>query len=682
MTQQEVEMSNFPQFSAALKAHIDELSNGRRLYSTGVSGAEVWTEYNRILTELGHNAVFRTNPEHECSSCRSFVRKMGNAVVHIDNRPVTIWSRHDEFPAPYNEVARRLDTYVKNAAVADILLSDSTKIGCASNVEETESGLITWHHMHCVLPHSAVVRRKDEIPGKMAMVRDDKQVFKRSLEELTLDAANTVLDLIAEGNLYRGDEHLPAIRTFLAEKTKYMQLAEEEKDGYCWENCSTSPVKRIRNTALGTLLIDLSSGVEVAVAVRKFEAVMAPTNYKRPKAIVTAKMIEEAEATIVGLGLENAIGRRHARLEDVTVNNVIFADRDSQTRMKPTGVLSILKESIPAKPVSAGGAREIGIDDFISNVVPNSSRIEVLVENRHVPNLFSLVAPVDPTAERILKWDNNFSWSYNGDVADSMMKQNVKAAGGNIDAYLRFSIQWNEAGDNQNDFDAHAIEPGRNEIYYGNKGRRHPSSGLLDVDIIHPGSNQVAVENITWTNPDAMPEGEYVLIVHNFTHRGGTSGFRAEIEFGGEILTFDYDRDFRDKVEVAVLNYSRTNGITVVRSLQNTKSTREVWGLKTNQYVPVSLLMFSPNYWDGQNGVGNKHYMFVLDGCLNDGTPRGYYNEFLRAELDQHRRVFEMLGNKMRVEHSPDQLSGIGFSSTVRNTLQVLVDGTPYKIQF
>jgi hypothetical protein len=86
----------------------------------------------------------------------------------------------------------------------------------------------------------------------------------------------------------------------------------------------------------------------------------------------------------------------------------------------------------------------------------------------------------------------------------------------------------------------------------------------------------------------------------------------------------------------------------------------------------------SPNYWEGE--VGNKHYFFFVEGCKNDEKVRPVFNEFLRNELDPHRKVFEMVGGKLEVQPAASELSGFGFSSTVRNHLFVRVVGKTQRI--
>jgi hypothetical protein len=131
----------------------------------------------------------------------------------------------------------------------------------------------------------------------------------------------------------------------------------------------------------------------------------------------------------------------------------------------------------------------------------------------------------------------------------------------------------------------------------------------------------------------------------------------------------------RETVKVATIEYSATDGIVFKEMLPSTVASVELWGVNTMQYTKVAMVMNSPNHWDG-NATGNRHTFFILEGCLQAGEVRGFYNEFLSSELNDHRKVFEMLGTRMRVAASDNQLSGLGFSSTQRNHVFCKVTGS------
>lgn len=663
----------FNQFADEIEKQFNKMAKTGKLYLLDVPKDVVWNHYLDAYPK-GTNEIYKERREHDCQTCKQFVRNVGNVVAIINNKIVTVWDIKTEYP--FQEVCDSLSTFLKTKTIQSEFLTPESKYGnkvttqvIAPAAPSKKGSIIDWNHFYCTVPNTFVSK---DYSSRLSASSSTKHVFQRGLEEITTEAIDIVLDLINQKSLYRGEEFKTAIKSFQKLKSDY--ITAKNKDVFVWNHLN-DPSSRIRNTAIGTLLQDLSEGKDLTAAVNSFESKVAPTNYKRTSSLVTKSMIEQALKTIDELGIQDSLQRRYAVTEDISINNVLFADRSKTAAMKDAdknSLKNLLMKNIPESDKQFKNVENISIEDFVKNVLPEVTSIEAFVSNKHKGNLVSLCAPVKPDAKNILQWNNNFTWSYNGDIADSM-KERVKAAGGNVNGVLRFSIQWNDQRVNMSDLDAHCMQPGGELIYYGHRNGR--MSGTLDVDIIHPQPSKPAVENIIFTDSSKMREGIYEFQVNVFNKRSGEF-FSAELEFDGEIYSFEYDKPLKQKqtIDVARVSYSKKDGFKLIKSLPSSRSSKEIWGVNTEKFQKVSMLMKSPNHWDGQS-VGNKHYFFMLDNCVNPDKTRGLYNEFLSNELMTHRKVFDMLGDKLKCETSTNQLSGLGFSTTQRNELICKVSG-------
>lgn len=675
----------FVEMRNKLMEHFNEMVKGvDHLFEVAVDKDKLWNLYLDSFP-AGTNEIYRERRWHDCSCCRQFIKTIGNAVAIKDNQIETIWDfRTDD--TTYQPVLDALSAYIKSHAVSDIYVSKFKKIGTLKNYEEMGNGQIhEWTHFFVELPDRFVDRSSRSEGDIKGSFRDTRNVFKRSLDEINMDALDTILELIKSNTLYKGKEWQGVLTEFHKYKKEYDNLASDtEKELYAWEKSVKAGIAigRIRNHSIGTLLVNISEGMDLDTAVKKYEQIVAPVNYKRPKEIFTKKMLEDAKKTITELGYMDSLGRRFATLDDITVNNILFSNKDSAKRIGGMeDIFGEMEREAVSNPKKFSKVEEIPIEKFVSDVLPTASEVEVYFENKHTNNMVSLIAPENKDAKTMFKWNNNFGWAYAGNMTDSM-KERVKAAGGKVDGDLRFSIQWNEDGKDNCDLDAHCKEASGYEIYYcsAKKPSFSPTKGQLDVDIINPGG-KIAVENITWADRRTMKKGKYLFFVHQFSG-SVKNGFRAEIEFDGQIYAFEYNKPMRTgkKVQVAEVTLNTDGAFTIKELLPSNVSSKDVWGVKTNQFVPVSVIMYSPNYWDEQDGIGHRHYFFMLKDCVNPENPNGFYNEFLKNELVEHKRVFAALGSKMRVKGVDDQLSGLGFSATKRDELIVKVKGNTERI--
>jgi len=623
----------------------------------------------------GTNPMFRNRTEHDCSCCRSFIRKAGSMVQIVDGQLTSIWDI--KIDSPYQIVVDALADYVKSQTINNFFLHTENLIGTDQNRENFENQILTWHHFSIQLPPSLVCKG-EEIGPRTSEFRAQHDVLLRSLKEIDDQSIDIVLDLISQNSLYRGAEKKKIVDAFSEIKKRYTKKVLQEgqnEDLFVWNEVAgpNNWVCKIKNDVIGTLLSDLSEGYDLEDAVKSFEDKVSGTNYKRPTALVTPKMRDDAKKVIEELGLLPSLDRQYAKLEHINIHNVLFADRSIKKKLNGDVFDEISVKTAEVKNLDK--VEEITIAKFIADVLPNIESLEVFFDNDHQNRLVSLIAPYDFTAKQLFKWDNPFSWSYTGDVADSI-KERVKAAGGRINADVCCRLAWS----NYDDLDLHMTEDLgyiKNHIYYSSRKSTH-TGGHLDVDMnAGHGSTRTPVENIYYPDRKQMKPGVYTLFVQQFWSRETENvGFEVELEVLGETHYLSYPNAMRNKqnVEVAKLIVDNKN-ITVQCALPSTKASKDLWGLKTGTFIPVEAVMLSPNCWDDKE-IGNKHFFFMLNGCKNDGSARGFYNEFLRGELEPHRKTMELVGSKMRTEEGQEQMSGLGFSSTLGGSLVVKVRGS------
>lgn len=664
----------FPLFSKQVRANFDGMVRNLKeheIFIIDVNSDIIWEFYLSAFPD-GSNPIFRVRTEHDCSCCRNFIKNVAGMVQIIEGQIMTIWDNTTSLPWPYNVVGDAMNEYVRSFAIRNVYRTAQPGYGAEKTIELLEGSTRTWHHFSASMPRQIM---RDDVPEFQGNMAATFQVMQRGLEEIEYDALEQIVEMIQQNILYRGQEHQAAVAAFMLLKNTYRQLNNSKtKELFIWSNIRNR-FARFKNTVIGTLATDLSEGImDTEGAVRSFELKVAPANYKRPTALITPRMVKDAEKTLIDLGMGDSIHRRFATISDITINNVLWANRDAESKMRGSFITDLLS-SETTKPVvdpSVFSFVDILPEHFIDGVLPSATSVELFVDNGFQSNFVSLTAPQHADTKTLFKWSNDFAWSYDGDITDSSIQKRVKEAGGRVvGAKMRVSLAWF----NTDDLDIHVQEPNGNIIYFRNKCDK------LDVDM-NAGYGQTTepVENVSWMKTPM--DGIYNVTIHNFNRRNSHApGFDLEVESNGSISSYNYPLSVANDQKVPALALHVKNGQIVKIDMGNRivqtqgASGVEKWGVITNSFVPVQTILHSPNHWDGQE-IGNLHTFFILEGCANPEPTRGIYNEFLSSALEKHRKVFEVLGSKTKCPVPPnvkDQLSGLGFSSTKRAEVKVKV---------
>ena len=681
---------------------LDKMSATGKLFVSSVSGKELWDIYLKFF-KPEDNEIFRDpqSSEHNCKNCYNFIKNYGN-IVAIDSalNIITMFDfiADEEYKASINSMA----TILKNSPVSDVFFetfeflnqanyekcyksSTSFKLGIEVNYktyskEEVlkygvveENKLYTFEHFMVRMSEQFVLKDSSQsLASLVAHYRSNYEVFKRTMEEISANSFSIVSELISQGSLLNSDLYAAQLNTMEKLKLEYMTISSNQKrDLWCKIASYKLSCAKLLNTLIGTVLTDVECGEELEEVCRTYNYRVDPANYMKATSPITKTQIKEAQKFVEENNYTESFTRRYATLDDIKASEILHLNSDSK-KIKSVSIFDqIQPTSDNRKELNLDKIKEISINDFMEKELPNAKSVELYLENRHENNLVSITTAENKDSKRIFKWDNNYSWTFKGNLSStSLIKQNVNKFGGKTEGALRFSIMWNEDGRSICDLDAHcyitSLTGGRlNHIYYGDK------QNCLDVDMINP--REVGVENIIFNTNYNLNSKKYIFKIVNF-NGGRNSGFKAEIEFNGQLFSYELNKELMGDIHIATVEVGADGKMSIYHNLPATNVSKNLFGLSTLEFHKVKLVCLSPNYWD-TNAIGNKHYMFMLENCINPEKIKGFHVDNLKSELAAHRKVLEVVGNTTMIEPSDaTQLSGLGFNSTIPDNVIVKVN--------
>lgn len=723
--------------------HDCHLVGNAYVYVEPMTGDRIVINNYQILNETEENPIHRkiwsvyllnfdeaNRRKNNCNCCRSFMRKYGNIVkLNEDGSFTSIFDIDIDKPElkEYAKSVKAVRDLIHSLPITDRFFAESTQLGQPTTDDyfslKRKGDVITNYDHLCGKVSQKHVTPKDQIAPKKAFYRDIMFSAKRAAKEISVESIDTVLDLIEQNVLYRGNEvkfKLVAFKDFLV---KFNNTPQDKRNSLLWSETDRmgAEISTIRTSAIGKLLENLTEGglndENVQRSLNAYETMVAPSNYRRPTAQVTPAMVEKARKALEESGVLETLERRTVVESDLHVSNLLYTEPG-----KVSSFFDKIAEELPVNPNSLKPT-EIDSKKFIEEILPKAQKLELFFGENLQNNLMTLVTS-KYNSKGLFKWSepndpnglfNNFGWDYTGGVTDAI-RERVKQMGGKVDGVLRFTAIWNEEGVENNlssppDLDIHCTiyqnDKHVDHIYFGAPRGNKGNSGWLDVDM-RGRPNEANVENITFDTHAALQSGnKYVFSINNFNNRHHV-GCRVQLQINGEVHTVAYNRMvpfYNHYVEklIVVTVHKQANGTLSFtwggdfKSNSSTSTTNvssnSVWGLKTNTFVPVKFVMNSPNHWEqNKNKVGLKHTFFIVDSQKikrdSASNVRGIYNEYLDNSFNEHRKALELIGAKYPVERSADELSGIGVSDATSDSKPSVIlrvtDGSTrvYKVNF
>jgi hypothetical protein len=333
---------------------------------------------------------------YNCNTCRHFIERFGGLISIDESTGETksvIWDPKHGMPDVLRESVQRLKLEVESLPVEDVFVTSKNRLGVA----ETDD----FKHPYVDVPDRLVYHDALTTSQVQAQRREDIKTLCLAL------ASYKIEDFIALVRLFRSEavrrhEKFAAHATWLY---SLKRLDESRSTRYrrnkiwCAIATGSEGWSHVRSSVLGTMLDDLAVGVPIPTVIERFNEKLDPTTYQRPQAPKAGNILQ-AEKKFEQLGLESALARRFARLDEV---QALWTPTPAKPKSSTGGIFGDLKARGEAELEQKMPAARMSWAKFERTALAFVDRIDVLVPG--YGNFVALTTSVDPDARPIIRWD-------------------------------------------------------------------------------------------------------------------------------------------------------------------------------------------------------------------------------------------------------------------------------------
>jgi hypothetical protein len=397
---------SFRIFNADLQAHVDDqlaTNNGIVFMVELGSRSALFDSYLQGFEE-GHDRQW-----HNCSCCKSFLRRYGGLVTVNPTTGETkalLWdeTKVSDYFAP---AVKRVRELVEAAPIRSVFYPERG----VKDLGEYKKG--NFNHF-CVLTNGFKTPRNTylSIQSQMASSPESFKTLSQHLaafDQLNID--NCAVFFENDATLKNYPHFVDGIKWFADLKRRKDAIRNSKlARNLVWYAVATESPGRLvfGNTVGGTFIENVTKNMPFEDAKRAFLAMVDPRFYQRPQVAATSGNIEQAEQIIAKMGLASALKRRFFRFDEITQFKWQPKAPAPAADEATGGVFGHLKpkDAAPAAqnlPSIDGGT--VTWRRFAEEVLPKADELHVMM-NAFVP--YKLLIPttaVDPEAKPILSWD-------------------------------------------------------------------------------------------------------------------------------------------------------------------------------------------------------------------------------------------------------------------------------------